>query len=173
MTLKFAFIPLIAAAVFSFSQKETKTTVNELKTVVKRSPGIPTVTNFMVGQTIVGGTITVVDDVAAGTLKVTYQLNNGWYLKDANLYVGTLAGIPKGNSGNPRPGQFPYKSSFASGTQTWSVTIPLASLPPDFFSVAAHATVTGPSNQTGWGQGPQINDGGSWAMQFEHSISPQ
>jgi hypothetical protein len=173
MTFKLALLPLIAATVFSFSQKETNqlVTANNATPVVKRVPGTPTVTNIMAGQTIVAGTVTVVDDQALGTLTVTYQLNNGWYLKEAHLHAGTIANIPAGNSGNPRPGLFTHKkTNIAAGTQTCTFVIPLSGLPTEVVTIAAHAAITGTSNQTGWGQGPQINDGGSWAMRFDHVL---
>jgi hypothetical protein len=173
MTFKLALLPLIAASVFSFSQKEARQAmpVKKVTPLVKRVPGTPTVTNIMAGQTIIAGTMTVVDDQALGTLKVTYQLNAGWSLKETHLYLGALSGIPVGNSGNPRPGQFPYnKTTFVAGTNMYMVTVPLAGLPIDVIAIAAHCVITGPSTQTGWGQGPQINDGGSWAMRFDHVL---
>jgi hypothetical protein len=174
MTLRISILPLVAAALLATAANDnTKTTgtPKEVTPVVKKVPGTPTVTNIMAGQTILAGTVTVVDDQDLGTLTVTYQLNNGWYLKETHLYAGTVTGIPVGGSGNPRPGQFPHKkTTFAAGTQTYSVTIPLAGLPTDVITLAAHAVVTGTSNQTGWGQGAQINDGGSWAMRFDHVL---
>jgi hypothetical protein len=171
MMSKFTLLPLIAATVFSFSQKEASqlTITNNVTPVVKRIPGTPTVTSIMAGQTIVAGTITVVDDQDLGTLTVTYQLNSGWYLKEAHLHAGTVANIPSGNNGNPRPGLFAYKkTNIAAGTQSCTFVIPMSGLPTDVITLAAHASITGPSNQTGWGQGTQINDGGSWAMRFDH-----
>jgi hypothetical protein len=175
MTLKLTLLPLVTAAIFSLAQKDNHiSAVQPVKaiTVAKKLPGTPTVTNLMAGQTIVAGSITVVDDQDLGILTVTYQLNAGWSLKEAHLYVGALSDIPLGGNGNPRPGQFTYKKTdFASGTQTWSISIPLSSLPPDEVTIAAHSVVcntTTGARETGWGQGPQINDGGSWAMRFSH-----
>jgi hypothetical protein len=173
MTLRISVLPLVAAGLLAIATNNHKSieTPKENTPLVKRVPGTPTVTNIMAGQSIIAGTMTVVDDQALGTLKVTYQLNAGWSLKETHLYVGTLTGIPVGNSGNPRPGQFPYnKTTFTAGTNMYMVTVPLAGLPIDVVTVAAHCVVTGPSTQTGWGQGPQINDGGSWAMRFSHVL---
>jgi hypothetical protein len=172
--LKLSVLPLAAAALFVGMTSNTKKDVSpkEIATIVKKVPGTPTVTNIMAGQTIIAGTITVVDDQQLGTLKVTYQLNTGWSLKEVHLYVGTADGIPVGNNGNPRIGLFPYKKTdFAIGTQTYSVTLSLGNLPPDEVVVAAHSKIAFNSTnqtETGWGQGPQINDGGSWAMKFTH-----
>jgi hypothetical protein len=175
MTFKLTMVPLIAAAIFTFAsnEKPMHTTQPGKKVVaVKRLPGTPTVTNLMAGQTTVAGSVTVVDDRDLGTLTITYQVNAGWSLKEVHLYAGTLSGIPIAGNGNPRPGQFPYKkTNFASGIQTWSISIPLSSLPPDEVTIAAHAVVcntTTGATETGWGQGAQINDGGSWAMRFSH-----
>jgi hypothetical protein len=182
MLLKLSLPMLLAASVFSFFPKQNFHDATLPVLVVpaaKKTPGTPTVTNLMAGQTNLAGTVTVVDDRDLGTLTVTYQLNGGWSLKEVHLYVGTLAGIPVGASGNPRPGQFPYKkTTFAAGTQTFTVTIPLAGLPPEEITVASHAvvrTTTGCQTQTetAWGQGLQINDGGNWAMQFSHVVEVQ
>jgi hypothetical protein len=172
MTLRISILPLAAAALLAIatnSNTKSVATPEVVTPLVKKVPGTPTVTNIMAGQTIVAGTVTVVDDQALGTLTVTYQLNNGWYLKEAHLHAGTIANIPTGNSGNPRPGQFANKkTNIAAGTQSCTFVIPLAGLPADVVTIAAHAAITGTSNQTGWGQGQQINDGGSWAMRFDH-----
>jgi hypothetical protein len=172
--LKLSVLPLVAVALFAGLANNTKksATPKEIAPITKKVPGTPTVTNIMAGQTIVAGTITVVDDQDLGTLKVTYQLNGQWSLKEVHLYVGTADGIPVGNNGNPRIGLFPYKKTdFAIGTQFYSVTLSLGNLPADEVVVAAHSKIAFNSTnqtETGWGQGPQINDGGSWAMKFTH-----
>jgi hypothetical protein len=171
MISKFTLLPLIAATVFSFSQNENvnQPLLTNKTMVAKKLPGTTTTTNIMAGQTIVAGTVTVTDDQDLGTLTVTYQLNNGWYMKEAHLHAGTVANIPSGNSGNPRIGSFAHKkTNIAAGTQTCTFVVPLSGLPTDVIILAAHASITGPSNETGWGQGTQINDGGSWAMRFDH-----
>jgi hypothetical protein len=177
MTLKLGILPIAAYMLCAFTSNRQLPNTAEAKPITsaaQKLPGTPTVTNIMAGQTIIAGTITVVEDRDLGTFTVTYQMNTGWYLKSAHLYVGTSEGIPVGNSGNPRPGQFPYKvNSFPAATQTWTAVISLAGLPEDVVVVAAHSTVqsaSGTQTETGWGQGPQINDGGSWAMKFFHVI---
>jgi hypothetical protein len=177
MILKFTLLPLIAATVFSFSQKEPGLLLQSTKSVqvVKKVPGTPTITNIMAGQNIVAGTITVVEDWDLLTCTVTYQLYTGWSFKEVQLYVGTCEGIPVNRAGEPRIGLFPYKkTNFAAGVQTWLVTVPLSGLPTDEVFIAAHcsiiSSITG-QTETGWGQGSQINDGGSWAMKFSHVYS--
>jgi hypothetical protein len=177
MIFKFTLLPLIAATVFSFSQKEPTATASKNKAgvIATKTPGTPTITNIMAGQSIVAGTITVVEDWDLGKLTVTYQLYAGWSFKEIQLYVGTCAGIPVNRAGEPRIGLFPYKkTSFTTGVQTWSVTVPINGLPTDELFIAAHCSITSSitgQTETGWGQGSQINDGGSWAMKFSHTYT--
>jgi hypothetical protein len=185
MTLKFTLLPLIAATVFSFSQKETtssSTLANNVTPVVTKVPGTPTSTNMVTSTGSVLGSVTVVADQDLGTLTVTYQMNAGWSLQQANLHTGTIANIPLNCNGDPRPNRFANRKSFATGgctansggsnVSTTTFTIPLAGLPTDEITVAAMAKVVNSSGQvsTVWGQGVEINDDGSWAMRFSYIL---
>jgi hypothetical protein len=91
----------------------------------------PTVYQLRAGQTIDVGNLKVWND--STNLYVQYNLTGGWKFCDhsapdesVKLWVGTnLANLPKNSSGNPVPGQFPYKGA-ADGLTTWTFTIPLA-----------------------------------------------
>ena len=58
------------------------------------------------GQDIEAGTVTL--ETNDTDLIVTYQTTDGWQLGTTHLYVGSEEGLPTGNNGNPKIGQFPY-----------------------------------------------------------------
>ncbi|MBM3431429.1 MAG: hypothetical protein FJX92_00320 [Bacteroidetes bacterium] len=106
------------------------------------------------GQTINAGTITYDDvdtngDQVDDALRITFQASNGWELMDVSFFVGaTLADLPTNKSGNPIPGQFPYKSGSLIGQSSYTLTIPFLTLgfscPSGSirnFYVAAHCNV--------------------------------
>ncbi len=101
------------------------------------------------GQQILTGFVNVYNDKT--NLYVTYTTRSPWTLQETHLYVGTLAGLPRNNSGTPIPGQFPYKNAaHVAGTTNVTYTIPLSSL-PECYIVAAHASVSnGASSETAW-----------------------
>jgi hypothetical protein len=124
--------------------------------------------DFLAGQNIPAGTIEISNDLT--NLYVTFNTTGDWKMMETHLYVGSIEGLPKTSTGNPKIGNFPYKDSLGSAT-TFTYTIPLSSLGEDqCFVVAAHASVAtldGEGNvieqQTAWGAGSQITEGGSWA----------
>lgn len=128
-----------------------------------------TVTDFLAGQHILAGNITVTNDQT--NLYVTYTTTGSWQLQETHLYVGSFEGLPKTSTGNPKIGNFPYKDSLSAGETTYTYTVPLSSLGDDqCFVIAAHASVVqlGPDGevtqqQTAWGAGNQFNESGSWA----------
>lgn len=133
----------------------------------------PVETAIMAGQSTNVGTVTVWND---GTnVYVHYQTTGDYRLKKTHLYVGACSAIPVNNSGNPRIGLYPYQTAHGTtGVQSFTYTIPASSLPAGTcLCVSAHSEIVAFNssgqqtfNQTGWGQGEQINDGGSWAMKF-------
>ncbi len=137
--------------------------------------GLATVTSLMAGQTNNVGSVTVSNN--SNFVFVTYQTTGSYLLKKTHLYVGTLAGLPVNNAGNPQIGQFPFQTNHGGGVSTYTYTIPRSSLPGGCLTVAAHAEIiaygaNGSINysETGWGNGTQINNGGSWAMRFSHCL---
>lgn len=125
------------------------------------------------GQTIDAGTVCAA--VEGDDLVITYTTENGWELTAAHLWVGDdMADMPQTATGNPKIGNFPYNSGDITGATTCSFNVPLASLNSECvcdlsYFVAAHAALRkldgdgGYETQTGWADGPQITEGGSWA----------
>jgi hypothetical protein len=176
MTLKMTILPLIAAALFATTTTNTKTTVSKMEVapIAKKVPGTPTVTNLVTSNGTIVGTVTTVDDQDLGLITISYQLNAGYRFERAQTYAGTLAGIPLGNSGNPRPGLFGHKkTNFGCSVQSaYSITIPMAGLPTDEITMLVHAKVYDPCDviKDVWAQGVDVNDNGGWAMRFSHVL---
>jgi hypothetical protein len=134
----------------------------------------PVETAMLAGQSINVGTVTVWND--ANNVYVNYVMTGDYRVKKTHLYVGACSGIPVNNAGNPRIGQYPYQTTHGTtGVQSFLYIIPKSSLPPEgtCLCVSSHAEVVAYNtsgqqtfSQTGWGQGEQITDGGSWAMKF-------
>lgn len=132
----------------------------------------PTSTPLMAGQSDNVGDVTVWND--ANNVYVSFQTIGAYRLKVTHLYVGACGGIPVNGAGNPRIGLYPYSANHGTtGVSVYTYTIPRNSLPSDCLCVSSHAEVVAHNSsgqqyysQTGWGQGEQINDGGSWAMKF-------
>ena len=148
------------------------------ETVAGRSgetQGCETSVTLFAGQTIDAGVVTVTSD--ANFVYVTYTTANGWYLTQTHLYVGECGSIPVTGSGNPQPGQFPYKTMH-NGITTYTYTVPVSVLGTDGCGcIAAHAVVvklneTGQviQTETGWGNGLRINPTGNWATRFEYCL---
>lgn len=112
------------------------------------------------GQTIETGDLLVTND--NDNLYVTWQMGACWELRETHLYVGDAASIPSTGQGTPIPGQFPMQATHNAGTDSYTYTIPLASLPA-CYAVAAHASVVGscPSNtgaqETAWSYGTEFS----------------
>jgi hypothetical protein len=136
---------------------------------------VPVETSMMAGQSTNTGTVTVWNDDT--NVYVAYQLDGDYQLKKTHLYVGSCNSIPVNNAGNPRIGNYPYHTDHAANVSTYVYVIPKASLPAGCLCVSAHAEVVAYGtngsltfSQTGWGNGSQINDGGSWAMKFGYCV---
>lgn len=175
---------ILSISFFAVScQKETSETSSE-ETLLTSSYNIPagyqvpecltpTETPILAGQTTDVGTVTVWNDET--NVYVHYQTSGDYKLKRTHLYVGACNAIPTNNSGNPRIGQYPYQTSHGTtGVSSYTYTISRSNL-SGCVCVSAHAEVVAYNssgqqifNETGWGQGQQIVDGGSWAMKFEY-----
>lgn len=86
------------------------------------------------GQSIKAGMVSY-DDVDTNgdnlddALQVTVQTIDGWEFNDISFFVGgTLAELPTNKSGNPIPGQFPFKSGNISGASTFIFKIPFSTI---------------------------------------------
>lgn len=132
--------------------------------------GTPLSVDLLAGKTIVSGSVTVAND--ENTLYITYSTQNGWLLKEIQLYVGTSSLLPVNKAGNPTIGHFPYKQSFNPYVTTYTFALPLVDF-PDTMTIAAHAVVvqvdgagTILKSETGWGAGTSFAK--SWAMKFQY-----
>jgi len=139
--------------------------------------GDPTVVALMAGQNDNVGEIGVWND--GDNIYVSYQPVGAYRLKKTHLFVGDCTAIPTNGAGNPRIGAFPNTVNHGNtGVDAYTYIIPLAGMTPGTsVCVAAHAEVVAFDangnqyySQTGWGNGDQINDGGSWAMKFTYTV---
>lgn len=153
----------------------TEVTPEPISPVIASATCEKTVSNFYAGQHILAGTITVQND--AINMYVTFHTEGGWVMQQTHLYVGPLSGLPRGASGNPKIGNFPYKQPHDPRVTDYTYTIPLSSLSSNCIIVAAHAEVGQISSngsfingETAWGAGNQISSGGSWASYFDYCI---
>ncbi len=146
---------------------QVKTTQSTTNTTIEYCGTVKTV-NFLAGQTIPAGSVTVGNDET--NLYVTFSTTNGWEMKETHLYVGDGTNLTN-KAGNAAPGQFPYKTTHDPRVTSFTYTIPLQGL-PECMVIAAHAAVekwvngTMVDSQTAWGEGSQI--GKNWAMKFEY-----
>lgn len=135
------------------------------------------------GQTINTGSVCFDDidtdgDNIVDALKICYTTINGWELVEAHFWIGTtLSQLPMTKSGNPIPGQFPYKSGNITGQTEYCIIIPFSEINfecpgPTKYIVAAHAALRKVENgvivdtQTGWGAGTRITTKGNWGTYF-------
>ena len=155
----------------------------ESKVVVGSSTSEVTSQTLYAGQSINAGSVSYDDidtnnDQIDDALKVTFETKDGWELTSIHFFIGgTLAQLPVNKSGNPQPGQFPYKTENLTGISSYSITIPFSSIgfscpnvqTEDYF-VSAHAGLRKLNNsgsyqtESGWGDGQRLVQRGSWAM---------
>jgi hypothetical protein len=126
------------------------------------------VVDLMAGQNYDSGDLSVYVDL--NNVYVEYTTTDNWYIRKTHLYVGDCQLIPRNNSGNPIPGQFPISNALSNGTQTITYTIPKSNLPA-CFCIAAHAEVYRVQNgtvvqtETAWAAGERFTQK-SWATFF-------
>ncbi|UCH09801.1 MAG: hypothetical protein JSU61_11385 [Fidelibacterota bacterium] len=130
------------------------------------------------GQTMEAGAVSLSAD--GDTLYVAYQTTGDWELLETHLWIGEdLADMPQTRKGNPKIGNFPYRSgSLEEGTTRFSFAIPVEVLGGEpyvcdrTFYLAAHAVVGQPDGnggyetETGWADGDRFVSRGSWATFF-------
>lgn len=169
-------LPILALAIFMTAcQKNALNVSEEIRSAVPAGYtvcGTATETAILAGQTINVGSVTVWNDET--NVYVLYEATGDYKFKKTHLYVGSTSGIPVNNSGNPRIGLYPHNDDHGTaGVSSFLKTIPISSLnqTSGWISISAHSEVIAPGfSQTGWAQGPQINDGGSWAMRVDYEI---
>lgn len=130
---------------------------------------------LIAGQHIEAGEVCV--EVQGTTLAVTYNMFGDWELLEAHLWAGVdLVDMPANKKGNPKIGNFPYVTGNITGATTFTFNVPLEEAfgeaePCNLTGLlAGHAAVRrdngdgGFQTETGWIDGEQIIEKGSWAM---------
>ncbi len=131
--------------------------------------GNVTTVDFLAGQTIGAGSVTVGND--ATNLYVTLRTVDGWEMQAIHLYVGDNIASVSNKQGNLVPGQFPIKETYGPRITEQVFVLPLSSL-PECMTVAAHAEVVKVvdgvimQSETAWGNGERT--GKNWAMKFDY-----
>lgn len=151
----------------------------QLKSVIinnEASSDVAEVTLYA-GQTIDVGSLVVEEtdqneDGVNDAISVSYQLKDGWLIEEIHFWVGeNVASMPQTKKGNPQVGQFPYKPTGVSGSESYTLVIPFTNLNYNTcdanFVAAAHASVfRNGQNETAWAAGTGMNVRGSWATYF-------
>ena len=130
--------------------------------------GETTVATLFAGQNIDVGSVKVWND--ENNLYVKYETDYCWKIDEIHLYVGDCDNIPQHN-GNPTPGQFPIKESYADGTNCATFCIPLSEL-CECVCIAAHAVVRNKctyQEETAWADGCDFS-GANWATYFKYCV---
>lgn len=177
--MKTRLLPLMSLLILTACQKEITRSASVTRTAIPAGYshcGDATETNILAGQTTPVGSVTVWND--ASNIYVYYEAIDNYKFKKTHLYVGPCNTIPVNNAGNPRIGLYPYNNDHGTGVSAFLRTIPRNGLGDGTeICISAHAEVVAYAtngsvifSQTGWGQGSQINDGGSWAMKFNYTI---
>lgn len=102
--------------------------------------GAASAANIYAGQNMLAGTVT--GHVVGADLVVDISIDSGWCMTSsavAAAYNDDL--LPTTKKGNPIPGQFPFKTTYAGCVQSGSYTIPLSGIPGGSASliyIAAH-----------------------------------
>ncbi|MFM7105059.1 MAG: hypothetical protein ACKOW8_06015 [Flavobacteriales bacterium] len=132
-------------------------------------------TPLIAGQNINAGSFCITDsdtnnDGNPDMLHVTYNTVDGWMLKDLHFWIGTtLSTMPQTNTGSPRLGLFPYKTSGLNAT-TYTFNIPFSVIGytcPDAarYYFVAHAVVSrNGQTETAYAGGDRLLARGNWAM---------
>ena len=135
--------------------------------------------DMIAGQNTVVGSVCVSND--SENLYVNYSTTGEWLLDEAHLFVGqSLSDMPQTKKGNPKIGNFPYKSEDL-GVNYAEFTVPLSEIGnpacnSDLF-VAAHASVSKENGdgsvqqETSWSNGSRFVERGSWAMYSTYQLS--
>jgi hypothetical protein len=127
--------------------------------------------DLMAGQHIKVGSVHYKNN-PDGYIYVTYTVNAPWEITFVSLYIGNCSQIPKNLTGNPIPGQFPYKYTLPDGTTSYTIKVSRNSV-PNCGCIAAHASVkntqTG-ATETAWGKGTRFTYT-NWAMYYQYCLA--
>lgn len=126
-------------------------------------------TTLIAGQHNEIGLVTI--NVDGNTLIVTYTTNEEWVLNATHLHITNCGenSFPVTGANNPKIGHFDYSGEHANGTTSVTYAINLEDI-SGTLCFAAHAEVTGSSEETAWGRGNDFG-GNSWAMYFSADLS--
>jgi hypothetical protein len=123
------------------------------------------------GQHINTGNVKITNTNTEVKIDVNSLSTQGWFIKAYHVYVGTTA-VPTTPSGNPAPGQFPYKDTFNDLQSGFIITIPFSELSLSCESnlyIAIHTEMVKldenqneVQTETGWGYGINAFGSGNW-----------
>lgn len=129
------------------------------------------------GQNIDAGYVEISNDGI--NFEVEYFATGDWKFSELHLYVGDLLEAPTTGSGNPIPGRFDHKVTFATPVKSYSFVISISSITVTngCVIVAAHSKMKKYNSsggviqqETGWaGQVPF--SGANWAKYSNYCLS--
>lgn len=126
-------------------------------------------TNLIAGQNMIAGTVSVDSD--GQTLSITYTTTGNWTIDATHLSIGNCdeQWVPTTGSDNPKIGKFEHSQTHPDGTTVVTYYLDQSVLNENY-CFAAHAEVSGSSNETAWAEGTDFG-GNSWAMYVEALLS--
>ncbi|WP_142784759.1 hypothetical protein [Changchengzhania lutea] len=127
--------------------------------------------DLIAGQHHIAGTVTI--DIEGGNMIITYQINLDWTIDATHLHITNCEadGFPVTGANNPKIGNFDYSSTHEEGVTEVTYIFNLNDFNiDDAFCFAAHAEVSGPSEETAWAEGEDFG-GKSWAMFVEANLT--
>jgi hypothetical protein len=88
-------------------------------------------------------------------------------MSETHMFAGDKKDMPLNKPGNPKIGQFPYSNCHSPRKSTFTIRVPLTTLPPAAepgFVVATHCVVRSPSGrtETAWGEGDFVFNDKGW-----------
>ncbi|GAA4935648.1 hypothetical protein GCM10023314_04970 [Algibacter agarivorans] len=127
--------------------------------------------NLIAGQHYTAGIVNI--DIDGNNLIITYQTNSDWTIDATHLHITNCEedGFPLTGSNNPKIGNFEYSSSHDEDVTEVTYVFDLNEININGeLCFAAHAEVSGPSEETAWAQGEDFG-GKSWAMFVEANLT--
>ena len=127
-----------------------------------------TVTGLIANEVVRVGSVEIWNDEES--LYVVYATSPEWPIQKTALFVGGALGeLPVSGGGNPRVGQFPYKSRHRDDPTQVIWEVPLDDFATDELQIAAFAQLTD-ELAGAWAEGEMIAPGGNWSMYLSYSV---
>lgn len=109
-------------------------------------------------------------------LHVEFKSADGWVLLETQLVAAaSMEGIPRGGSGQPQLGRFPYRETHSPSVSIFTYSIPLSELgvePDAKVVIAAHASMSqGGEEEGAWASGKRFTEEGHPGTYFTYSIA--